>query len=302
MIRPHYTSATHPGYLGARQGTGIMDTVMGIARPASKLLPILQGVMGPLQAWFYGTVVANQVGSMLETMRSTVFDLPPLEPEIQAFVANTRPEHEPRNKQILTKILDINRRYQPLNTTPAQAAFNRVLHTTALNAMRNPDKAAQYLGEAEITLAKLYRDYLGSRSSLTNQEDSGWAPLKAANDYLWAAPGKVVDYLIPSARATWDTYGYAVQEPISAADATKFAQGLPSDVLYNTPFPRGYLPTYARGEKMIAFPTDPTTTPKSTVDRWPDYKPPPAIGQKKKRRKKPRYYNINDRYERYRPV
>jgi hypothetical protein len=200
-------------------GSGIREVI----KKVNDLMIPMQTAMIPMQAWFYGTTIVNQWKDFIKGISENLYGLPPIEPELVQFLSELEsPNIEKRNKAILTKLLEMNTRYLSLNTTPAKDAYNKIMHITTLNVLRNPERAPEYLGQAEITNAKLLKEYLGSES---NHSERGWLnynPLYTTADAI----------LLKS--------GITLEEPTSLSAIARDVDKLPSSLLYKIPVPREF--------------------------------------------------------------
>lgn len=174
-------------------------------------------------------------------------DLPPLENELALFIEQSKagPTAD-RNKAILARILDMNRRYYKLNETPAQAAFNRITHIVALNSMRAPTKAQEYLAQAELDLARLWR----AQYSGDPLEQDDWAITRAAKKVWSAIAGEPTDDQRAAAAADDLAHERAVIEPYSITETYAREMSRPTALLRQVAFPADprFLPAY---EKVV---------------------------------------------------
>lgn len=158
--------------------------------------------------WYWG---------LWDWIKETGYTSPELESELALFMESLESgPHSERNKTILTKILDMNKRYQQLNETPAQSAFNRILKVTTLNVMRNPNISGEQLAKAELALARLWKAYHGSPA----------------------------DHINPDSVES----EFSITEPVPLTTRFTQATALPSTVLSSIPFindpPGKYQPSY----------------------------------------------------------
>lgn len=237
-------------------------------------------------------------------------DLPDLAPELSLFIEQSESgpsTTQTRNKAIIARLVDMNKRYLQLNTTPAKDAFNRVMATTTLNSIRNPSKASDYIAEAELDLGTLFRDILGSSQDSkpkvspnidkpmswpkyiatlpyhTSQYVSNlpYAAAKAAYNNL--APQSVIDYFDPPEHAqVYDKY--ELVEPHNIVKKFDREDALPSSVLSRVQFPDAltsgqYVPSYEKQRYLQA-----------AIELHPVYKRRKDIDLKVQMRRKKRKY------------
>src|SRR5678809_844391 len=245
------------------QGSGLFDTIRATQRLTKKFWnPVKTGLSSLINASLPLVATQSLLSQWLDLIkwaRNYGKDLPDLEPELNLFIEQS--EEGPtsqRNKAILAKLLDMNRRYLQLNTTKAKDAFNRVMAVTTLNSIRNPTKATDYIAAAELDLAILFREYLGSKSdSEVAAEQQEWWPSRA----LKYAYGSIVD----NSTAANVAHRYDVREPYSITERYNKEEQLPSTTLYKIPFPDAktsgqYVPEYIKKEYLQA-----------PLELWPSY-------------------------------
>jgi hypothetical protein len=247
MIRPQRTDQRRQHQPNVRnhqktmRGFGIMDIATRAVKGLKNLSPTraVGQLLTTTQAFVYGQAAYRGFMEMIAGLRSYGNELPDLAPELSLFLQESEkgPNME-RNKAIMARILDMNRRYLQLNTTEGKYNFNRIMHTTVLNVTRNPDKAGDYLARAEMDLAKLFRAYLGSP-----EEQYETSKYRGVNFEEKTATRPHSDRNIG--------YDYDVEELESAAAVNREEGQLASSLLYNVPFPSGqplqlYVPNYAR--------------------------------------------------------
>lgn len=236
------------------RGDGIVDTLKYIGKASGKfwnpLKTLMTATYAIAQPWVYTKTILADWLDLVKWASQYGRDLPDIAPELSLFIEQSESGPStirPRNKAILARLVDMNKRYLQLNTTPAKDAYNRVMAVTVLNTVRNPDKAADYMASAEMDLATLFREYLGgSRSEQP-------APLMPPVASLSYNIGKAVyDYVRPT-HATTVYNKYSVTEPHDITRRYEREDALPSSVVSRVPFPDAqtsgqYLPTYAKHE------------------------------------------------------
>ena len=223
-----------------KHGSGVREHLINIAEKLKGPGQVL-GNIGT--AIWSGERVMDLYNTLASTAGSWLQDLPDLRPELDLFIARsqTTGPHQDLYKQILYKLLDMNRRYLQLNTVPgAKRQFTRIMHVTALNSIRDPQKAMEYLGHAELDLAKLYQDHLGSPRDLSKRTWAEWA------DETFVKPDVSSKYRLEYLGNT---------RARAAADAN-----LPTAILYDTPFPDAdvsgrYVPPYLKAPHPTPLPS-----------------------------------------------
>lgn len=133
-----------------------------------------------------------------------------------------------------------------------------------------------------MSLAKVFRVYLGLESNLTEE----YRPF--TDGLLYSDIRQIPLNASSSNSADMIAGKFAIEEPISIAEATKEESHLPSTKLYSVPFPDSdipnlFIPNYLR-QNLIYEP----------YPILPDYKPPrniiPNIKAPRNKRKKNKYY------------
>lgn len=231
--------------------TKVGQMAYGVTLPISGLLNIADLAKG----------IASDVTSIGES-------LPEIEPELNLFVSQaedtTNPNHR-RNQQILTRLSDLVRRYITLNETPAQEAFNRIIHVTAINVVRDPQEASSHLAKAELDLGKLNRRFRSSPGSKEYEDykkadDIYRKQLRGNGGYSEEYPEGVDRRLVgvedsPSyAQMFLGTYlksfkdSYSVVPKPAITEIYRKAQALPSQRLLETPIYQDFAPGYYKQE------------------------------------------------------
>jgi hypothetical protein len=183
-------------------------------------------------------------------------------------------------KSIVARLVDVNRRYIQLNTTPAKRAFNRIIHITAINSIRDPPKAMQHIAKAETDLGQLYQIYLGSSNVPSKDRETAdtsyvkWLSDTAGNAALSTLSALTGRSKIPpswsmteklQADPNYIANQYVIEKPASIYDRAAADYALPSSQLAAVPFPDAatsgrYLPSYEkqplqpeRGKEPMSF-------------------------------------------------
>lgn len=178
------------------------------------------------QALFTGHFLTDAASDLVDITRGWASDdLPPIQNELNLFIsmADQPGGQQDLYKQIIYKLVDMNRRYLQLNTTKAKNAFNRIMHVTTLNSVRKPTKAMEHIARAELDLGRLWQAYLGS--------DRGKPELTSRREDTYDLSSlKQVEHSDVASK-------YYIEHPINIAAKAAAESHLPSSVLYNIPFP-----------------------------------------------------------------
>lgn len=250
-----------------------------MANPRTGIVPGLLATAYNVSApWTYMKALFQDWLGLINWARAYGKELPDIKPELSLFIesSETGPSMiQTRNKAIITKLVDLNKRYLQLNTTPVKDTYNRIMATTVLNSIRAPDKASDYIAEAELDLGKLFRDTLGSNKD--SKEPISWkryiATLPAIAGkalYNRFEPQAVHDYFNPTLAAqVYDKY--SVVEPHNIVTKHDREASLPSSIIGRVGFPDEqtsgrYVPQYEKQQYLPA-----------PMDLYPVYKKKKAI-------------------------
>lgn len=296
---------------GHKRGRGLKDQLRFWGEKGAKWLkkfwnPAQQSIAGTAESlykistpWVYMKSLFGDWIDIINWARAYGKELPDITPELNLFIEqseNGTTSVQMRNKAIITRLVDMNRRYLQLNTTPAKDAFNRVMATTTINSIRAPDKASEYIAEAELDLGSLFRDTLGSnKDSNVENPPISWKRYIATLPYQTKTA--LTNFITPQVVSDWWNPPlttkihdkYTVIEPHDITKKYYRESSLPSSILHRVPFPDElvsgrYVPQYEHPKY-----------PQPALEYYPIFK-------KKAIREQVKHRNVTKRYRRRRKI